>query len=230
MACSLLHRFPAAQYRIQNISGPIVRRKLLCFIPFALTIYIGYAGIAVRELALGVAEGDVQAISNHVDFLSVRASIKEQLASMFAATALQKQNDDSKNVGTAAIFGLMFIDDLLTPSGIRVLLSDGATGAKIKSEFNFDRFTGHFAILTPTRFQLSDKDGTSIVFSLADWTWKITDVQISPKTLGGEGERIPMKSASWLRPRTHVSRSTSNMLALTFSARRIGNEDFDSAA
>jgi len=192
-----------------------MRRALIAV--FALIVlallYAGYAFLSLRQLEAGVRAGNAEAISDHVDFPAVRASIKEQLATIVMARALDEV-DRNRGPGARLGAGLLAaigpalidtaVDRFVSPAAIGALLSrrapaagggsGGGEGGEPK-ELDLRRFAHRFELLSPTRFRLTHKDGVAIVFALSDWTWKVADIRIPPdilkKTLRPDaGERL----------------------------------------
>jgi hypothetical protein len=171
---------------LSNFSGSMMKRIVLVLIGLVIC-YVAYAGYCFRDLSMGFAENNSNNIADHVDFPSLRASIKEQLTSQVMAQAVrgagQKNNTGSQiGAGLIAAFGPSvvnnMVDSFITPSGISNLLASSRRGGTVNPHFDFKNVTSHLDILSPTRYRLTEKDGTAIVFTFEDWTWKITDIRI----------------------------------------------------
>ncbi|WP_159726296.1 DUF2939 domain-containing protein [Methylosinus sp. Ce-a6] len=172
------------------------------FAVFALLVLAalsaGYAVLSLRELEAGVRAGNAEAISGHVDFPAVRASIKEQLSTIVMARALDEA-DRNRGPGGRLGAGLLAaigpalidtaVDRFVSPAAIGALLSrraptagGGGEGGERK-ELDLRRFADRFELMSPTRFRITHKDGVAIVFALSDWTWKVADIRIPPDIL-----------------------------------------------
>lgn len=183
-----------------------MRRALSAFLALlALALlYAGYAFLSLRQLEAGVRAGDAAAISDHVDFPAVRASIKEQLGTVVMSRALG-ETDKSRNAGARLGAGLLAalgpalidtaVDRFVSPSTIGALLArrasapqpgpepEGGAEAGGTNELDLRRFADRFELVSPTRFRITHKDGVAIVFALTDWTWKVADIRIPPDSL-----------------------------------------------
>ncbi|TDX67481.1 DUF2939 family protein [Methylosinus sp. sav-2] len=180
-----------------------MRRALIAvFALLALTLlYAGYAFLSLRQLEAGVKAGDAAAISDHVDFPAVRASIKEQLSAIVMSRALDEA-DKHRSAGARLGAGLLAaigpalidtaVDRFVSPAAIGALLARRApaaggggseAGGQEPKELDLRRFAHRFELLSPTRFRITHKDGVAIVFVLADWTWKVADIRIPPDIL-----------------------------------------------
>jgi len=166
--------------------------RRLSLILFVLAMgYVAYAGFALRELITGVMTGNVDAISAHVDFPSVRTSLKEQFTSYLIAKAgavAGNDNDPGAQIGATIIAAVgpavigNVIDSLATPSGIATLLSTRTDVTEIKRDgFNIGSFLRRLSIVSPTRFRLTDNEGSEIVLDFEDWTWKVTHMRVLPR-------------------------------------------------
>ncbi|WP_051949352.1 DUF2939 domain-containing protein [Methylosinus sp. PW1] len=179
-----------------------MRRALIAvFALLALALlYAGYAFLSLRQLEAGVKAGDAAAISDHVDFPAVRASIKEQLSAIVMSRALDEA-DRRRSAGARLGAGLLAaigpalidtaVDRFVSPAAIGALLARRApaagggseAGGQEPKELDLRRFAHRFQLLSPTRFRITHKDGVAIVFALTDWTWKVADIRIPPDIL-----------------------------------------------
>lgn len=160
-------------------------------------LYAGYAFFSLRQLEAGVKAGNAEAISDHVDFPAVRASIKEQLSASVMARALDEA-DTHRGPGARLGAGLLaalgpalvdaVVDRFVSPAAIGALLSRRAPAAGggesgERKELDLRSFADRFELISPTRFRVIHKDGVAIVFALSDWTWKAAEIRIPPEIL-----------------------------------------------
>lgn len=162
-------------------------RKLLFLAICAILFYVSYAVYSLNDLISGVTTGNAQQISDHVDFPSIRESIKEQLRSQLmdqALTGARNNSDPGSRIeaGLTAAFGPAVInnivDGLLTPSGIARLLSKNK-GGQVKNKPDYAKIFRNIDILGPTRYRLvSFGDKTDMTVAFKDLAWKVIDIQV----------------------------------------------------
>ena len=72
-------------------------RRVISVLLISAAAYVGFAAYSVWGLVSGIQQRDAVAISDHVDFPAVRASIKEQMTSALMAETMEqaKKNDDA---------------------------------------------------------------------------------------------------------------------------------------
>jgi len=178
---------------ISEPSEGSVKKRISFIVLVFLVAYVGYAWFSVRALAIGVQKGDIDAIGDHVDFQSVRASLKEQITAALMAKAIHdssNKNDAGAQIGAGlmATFGPAmignFIDGYATPSGIAAFMSTRSEAFEVRGDgFGPMKFFQHASIVSPTRFRLSYGGGTSVVFNFEDWIWKLTDIRVPQNLL-----------------------------------------------
>lgn len=162
-------------------------RRALFLTLTAIVIYVAYAVYSLNDLVSGVASGNAQQISNHVDFPLVRESLKEQLRSQLMDQALADARNGSDpasqiGAGLAAAFGPAVInnvvDGLLTPSGVARLLSKSKNG-NVQRKPQYAKIFGSITILSPIKYRLGGfGDNTELIVTLKEFEWKVIDIQV----------------------------------------------------
>jgi hypothetical protein len=168
-------------------------KRLIGVIILACLLYLGYAVYSIREIVQGFAVGDSESISAHIDFPSVRSSLKEQVAAVATAKAISAAGpigSDRANAAAGLIAAVRpaiidnMIDSLVTPAGVANLVTARRGGAaKEQLHFDFQSFLERLSISSPIKVRVSEEDGTQLVMSFTDWTWKIADLRVAPEKL-----------------------------------------------
>src|SRR5216117_165071 len=153
---------------------------LPCF--FLVLIYGVSPYFSFWRLTKALRSGDSAAVSSHVDFSAVRASLKKQLVMRFAsATASHKR---WANLGPTLIDAI--IDAYATPDGIAALLSNPAALRNLQTPQQFRFTTGKsvnwlkvkYAFFTGPRTFVVDREGIKLRFRFIGLGWRLNDLDL----------------------------------------------------
>jgi Protein of unknown function (DUF2939) len=134
------------------------------------------------RFTVAVQSRDATAISSHVDFPAVRASLKRQLVARFAhATNAHKR---WSNLGPTLIDAM--IDAYVTPDGIAALLSNPEALKNLRAprEFHFtfgknaNSWKVKYAFFTGPRSFVVDRDGIKLRFHFTGSGWQLYDLDL----------------------------------------------------
>ncbi len=162
----------------------------------AVILYLLSPYVSLWSLRTALETGDDRSLATHVDFPSVRASLKEQLRAR-----LTKSGRAEKDPGVGgSVFGaaadaltsLMVdraVDTLVTPSGLRALLAGSRWPLSKEGTVPTPLTNSHqpagqphvrYAFFTgPTRF-LVDLDGTRLRFGFTGLRWELEQLELPP--------------------------------------------------
>jgi len=153
---------------------------LICVV--LLLAYAASPYFSFWRFRTALRSGDSAAISSHIDFPAVRASLKKQLVARFAhATTGHKRWSD---LGPTLIDAI--IDAYVTPEGIAALLSNPEVLKNLKAprEFRFelgkneDLSKVKYAFFTGPRSFVVEREGIKLRFRLKDLSWQLNDLDL----------------------------------------------------
>jgi hypothetical protein len=153
---------------------------LVCFV--LLLIYGMSPYFSFWRLMRALRSGDSAAVSSHVDFPAVRASLKKQLIARFAgATAGHKR---WANLGPTLIDAI--VDAYATPDGIAALLSNPGALKNLQTPRQFRFSTGKpedwskvkYAFFTGARSFVVEREGIKLRFRFTGWGWLLNDLDL----------------------------------------------------
>jgi hypothetical protein len=156
-----------------------------------LAFYIAAPYLAMNRLYDGVMRLDAEVIERHVDFPSLRESLKEQ-ANAYLATRLPKAQD-----GRPSLFGMAglvmmpkvveaIVDAYVTPTGMRQTLEravvkiDGGDVSEKEHRRLRREDIQHAFFENPDTFRIEAKNMVFIL-RLKDWKWKLTEARLPPE-------------------------------------------------
>ena len=153
---------------------------LVCF--GLLLIYGVSPYFSFWRLTKALRSGDSAAVSSHVDFPAVRASLKKQLVMRFAsATASHKR---WANLGPTLIDAI--VDAYATPDGIAALLSNPGALKNLQTPRHFRFSSGKpedwskvkYAFFTGPRSFVVEREGIKLKFRFTGVGWLINDLDL----------------------------------------------------
>jgi hypothetical protein len=153
---------------------------LICVV--LLLAYAASPYFSFWRFRTALRSGDSAAVSSHIDFPAVRASLKKQLVARFAgATTGHKQWG---NLGPTLIDAI--IDAYVTPEGIAALLSnpDALKNLKTPREFRFELGKNEdwskvkYAFFTGPRSFVVEREGIKLRFRFKGLIWQLHDLDL----------------------------------------------------
>ena len=153
---------------------------IICVI--LLLIYGASPYVSFWRFTAAVQSRNAAAISPHVDFPQVRASLKRQLVARFAVKTTSHKR--WSNLGPTLIDAI--IDAYITPEGIAALLSNPEALRNLKAprEFHFelgksgDLSKVKYAFFTGPRSFVVDRDGIKLRFHFTGSGWQLYDLDL----------------------------------------------------
>jgi hypothetical protein len=154
--------------------------------------YVGFALHASLQITTAIREANAELLSEHIDFSSLRASLKEQIMANLLKDAFEDADKEDRisrfRAGLMATVGPpiveKIIDNLVTPSGLSALLSRTIPISRTARAFpELKNMIQHLSIAGPTRLRLSGDNGVSASLTFQDWTWKITSIYLPAELL-----------------------------------------------
>ena len=153
---------------------------LLCVI--LVLVYAASPYVSFWRFTRAVQARDARAISSHVDFAAVRASLKKQLVARFARETSGHKR--WSNLGPTLIDAI--VDTYVTPDGIAALLSNPETLKNLKNprEFQFTLGKGldwskvKYAFFSGPRVFVVDRDGIKLRFHFSWSGWQLYDLDL----------------------------------------------------
>lgn len=156
-----------------------------------LVFYVAAPYVVMQRLYDGVMRLDANVIEKHVDFPSLRESLKEQ-ANAYLATRLPKAQD-----GRPSLFGMAglvmlpkvveaVVDAYVTPTGMRQALEraivkiDGKDISEKEHRPLRREDIQHAFFENPDTFRIEAKNMVFIL-RLKDWSWKLTEARLPPE-------------------------------------------------
>jgi len=159
----------------------LIRWVALIFVVLLL-VYAASPYFSFWRFRTALRSGDSAAISSHIDFPAVRASLKKQLVARFAhATTGHNRWSD---LGPTLIDAI--IDAYVTPEGIAALLSNPEALKNLKAprEFRFelgkneDLSKVKYAFFTGPRSFVVEREGIKLRFRFKDLSWQLNDLDL----------------------------------------------------
>jgi len=141
------------------------------------------------QLTKALRSADSAAVSTHIDFPAVRASLKKQLIARFAGA-----NTHQKRWGNLAPTLIdAIVDAYATPDGIAALLSNPGALKSLQSPRQFRFSTGKaedwskvkYAFFTGPRSFVVEREGIKLKFRFAGVAWLLNEIDL------GLGPRSP---------------------------------------
>ena len=166
--------------------GRYINMKLIRWIALVcivlLLIYAVSPYFSFWRLTKALRSGDSAAVSSHVDFSAVRASLKKQLIARFAgATTRQKR---WANLGPTLIDAI--VDAYATPDGIAALLSNPEALKTLQTPRQFRFSSGKpedwskvkYAFFTGPRSFVVEREGIKLRFRFTGAGWLLNDLDL----------------------------------------------------
>ena len=159
-----------------------VIRWLVIVCAIVLLVYGASPYFSFWRFTVAIRSRDATAITSHVDFPAIRASLKRQLVLRFAKTTSTHKR--WSNLGPALIDAI--IDAYVTPDGIAALLSNPEALKNLKAPRQF-RFTfGNNPNLSKVKFAffagpqsfLVAEDGIKLRFRFTGAGWRLYDLDL----------------------------------------------------
>lgn len=173
-------------------------------------IVLGIAGfyaaspyMATQRLYDGVMQMDADVIENHVDFPSLRESLKEQ-ANAYLAINMPRGEDGRTGLFGAAGLVMMpkiveaLVDAYVTPVGMRQALERAivkASQAEGKEPRELKREDIDYAFFdNPTTFRVEAR-GMVFILRLKDWHWQLAEARMPPEVFARKKAGVPAAPA-----------------------------------
>jgi hypothetical protein len=175
------------------------RKYLVAIVVFALLLYVASPYYSIWRFGETLRAHDLNALSDRVDFNSVRGSLKQQIRDHFLGI-LKKKKKDRLTQFLAANAGDpldQLIDSYLTPEGLAAIISDPApikSASSLSSlpginsaqprEIDWSKF--RHAYFTGPRDFAVDHEGIKLRFRFNGLGWKLhaLDLELPPATAG----------------------------------------------
>jgi hypothetical protein len=153
---------------------------LICVV--VLLAYAASPYFSFWRFTIALQSRDNPAISSHVDFPAVRASLKKQLVARFAKQA--SSHKGWSNLGPTLIDAI--IDAYVTPDGIAALLSNPEALKNLKAprEFHFELGKNEnlskvkYAFFTGPRSFVVDRNVIKLRFHFTASGWQLHDLDL----------------------------------------------------
>ena len=159
----------------------------------ALLAYLGSPYFSLWKFAQALETNDVMSLEARVDFVSVRASLKQQLRAKLPPAPLDAKQDLFSGMVARMAPSLIdqLVDSLVTPQNLAALLanpevvsdaSQAATGtrspatSRVDVKLDFSRV--RYAFFTGLREFLVDFDGIKLRFRFAQLSWSLREVEV----------------------------------------------------
>ena len=158
---------------------------LVCFV--LLLIYGASPYLSFWRFAAALRSGDSAAISSHVDFPTIRASLKKQLVARFSRFSTDHKR--LNKLGPTLIDAL--VDAYATPDGIAALISNPSALSDLRPPQKIANSTGvdwskiKYAFFTGPRTFVVHREGIKLQFRFSPLRWRLDDLDlglIAPKT------------------------------------------------
>jgi hypothetical protein len=136
------------------------------------------------RFTVALRTGDAAAVSSHVDFPAIRASLKKQLVARFASAATGHKR--WSKLGPTLIDAI--VDAYATPDGLAALISNPSAlrdlrlrrEAPIAKGVNWTKL--RYAFFTSPRTFVVDREGIKLRFRLSGLHWRLNELDLD---LGG---------------------------------------------
>lgn len=178
--------------------------KKAAFIIFLVLLVAGGIGyfiaapfLVLNNIRQGFEERNAEKIARHIDFPTLRQSLKEQVGAAALAAANKPTQDDSFNTAFAALapgFIGGLIDSYVTPSGLEqfvqaqanTTLSNTSTGLDVDPQKLLSDVSYGFESLDRFAVRVPNKDtGREVIVILirSGLTWKLSEIDIPAEAL-----------------------------------------------
>ncbi len=153
---------------------------LVCFV--LLLIYGVSPYFSFWRLTKALRSSDGAAVSSHVDFPAVRASLKKQLIARFAGAASGHKR--WANLGPTLIDAI--VDAYATPDGIAALLSNPGALKNLQTPRQFRFSSGkpedwskvRYGFFTGPRSFVVEREGIKLKFRFTGLGWQLNDFDL----------------------------------------------------
>src|SRR5438270_9735714 len=161
----------------------LIRRvALVCVV--LLLLYGVSPYFSFWRFTVALRTGDAAAVSSHVDFPAIRASLKKQLVARFASAASGHKR--WSKLGPTLIDAI--VDAYATPDGLAAILSNPSVlkdlrpprQAPIAKGVNWSKL--RYAFFTSPRTFVVDREGIKLRFRLTGLSWRLHELDLD---LGG---------------------------------------------
>lgn len=167
----------------------------------ALAYYIATPYMAMERLYKGVMRMDADVIEKHVDFPSLRASLKEQANVYMAAHMPKGQDGRTGFLGAAGLVMLpkiveALVDAYVTPTGMRqtldqaVIRIDGKELSEKEPRPLTRKDIDYAFFENPDTFRIEAKNMVFIM-RLKDWRWKLTEARLPAEAFARPKKQTP---------------------------------------
>ena len=157
-------------------------RWLVIICGVAVLVYGASPYVSFSRFTRAIQARDAAAISSHVDFPAIRASLKKQLVARFA-----RETSGHKrwiNLGPTLIDAI--VDAYVTPDGIAALLSNPEALKNLRTprEFHFTlgedvkTWNVKHAFFSGARTFVVDRDGIKLRFHFTGSGWQLYDLEL----------------------------------------------------
>ena len=153
---------------------------LVCFV--LLLIYGVSPYLSFWRLSKALRSADSAAVSSHIDFPAVRASLKKQLIARFAGATTGRKRWG--NLGPTLIDAI--VDAYATPDGIAALLSNPGALKSLQNPRQFQFSTGksedwskvRYAFFTGPRGFVVEREGIKLRFRFTAVGWLVNEIDL----------------------------------------------------
>ena len=164
-------------------------RSILLICIVLLLLYGVSPYFSFWRFTVALRSGDSAAISSHVNFPAIRASMKKQLVARFAHTTTSHKR--WSNLGSTLIDAI--VDAYATPDGIAALFSNPGALKSLQNpqQFRFSTTKSvnwlkvRYAFFTGPRSFVVDREGIKLHFRFRGLDWQLKDLDLGL----GEGKR-----------------------------------------
>tara|TARA_B100001250_G_scaffold112393_1_gene95014 strand:+ start:299 stop:820 length:522 start_codon:yes stop_codon:yes gene_type:complete len=161
-------------------------------IVIAIVLAIGFYSlpyITIAQMKAAAEENNGEALSEHVDFPSVRQSLKDQMNAMLAREMVEEV-EDNPFVALGAAFGGMFVEKMvdayITPAGLTQLMSGESPDEKSNditenSQKNepFQNTSLSYESMSKFSVIVNDEDseeGIKFILRRTGLSWKLSEI------------------------------------------------------
>jgi len=173
-----------------------------------LLMYFVWPYWSIYRFNLMIKSQNTDAISDEIDFPSLRASVKEQIT-LFSSEIFPKDSENKTTLfsGLASVLCNQLtetlVNELATPSGLKPLLAGKLQDENTTASEGLRDITYAF-FRNPTTFLVKTKEST-LIFRLRDWTWKLSEIRLKKKAFEELAESFKKEKAD---EKTEVSRDS----------------------
>lgn len=169
-----------------------MKNKKVLGIVIAIILAIGFYSlpyITVAQMKGSAEDNDGEALSEHVDFPSVRQSLKDQMNAMLAKKMAEQAEDNPFGALGAAFGGMLvekMVDAYITPSGLTQMMSgerpdEKSSDTTQSSQDNEPFENASFSYESMSKFSITVKNDDSedeikFILRRAGLTWKLSEI------------------------------------------------------